>query len=48
MCLIAWKENVVKLLKVLGLSPHSDPLRVQISRKAEVAKAIELLEFRKY
>jgi len=41
-------KNVVKLLKVLGLSPHSDPLRVQISRKAEVAKAIELLEFRKY
>ncbi|RJQ35148.1 hypothetical protein C4568_01495 [Candidatus Parcubacteria bacterium] len=39
---------VVKLLKVLGFSPHYDALRVQISRKTEVANAIELLGFRKY
>ena len=41
-------NNVVKLLKVLGFSPHSDSLRVQISKKAEVERAVELLEFRKY
>ena len=41
-------KNVTKLLTVLGLSSHSDPLRVQISKKAHVARAIELLEFRKY
>jgi|SRR3989344_7656170 len=39
---------VSKLLTVLGLSPHSDPLRVQLSKKAHVERAIELLEFRKY
>ena len=41
-------KNVAKLLTVLGFSPHSDPKRVQISRKDQVASAIELLGFRKY
>ncbi len=41
-------KNVVKLLKVLGLSPHFDSLRVQISKKNEVERAVELLQFRKY
>ena len=41
-------KNVVKLLKVLELSPHYDSLRVQISKKHEVLKAVKLLRFRKY
>ena len=41
-------KNVVKLLKMLGLSPHYDSLRVQISRKNEVLRAVELLKFRRY
>ena len=41
-------KNVVKLLKMLGLSPHHDSLRVQISRKNEVLRAVELLKFRRY
>ena len=41
-------KNVVKLVKVLGLSPHHDKVRVQLSRKSEVEKALQLLKFRKY
>ncbi|HCJ52170.1 MAG TPA: hypothetical protein DHV25_00415 [Candidatus Kerfeldbacteria bacterium] len=41
-------KNVVELLKMLELSPHHDSLRVQISKKDQVARAIKLLEFRKY
>lgn len=41
-------KNVVTLLKVLGLSPHYDTSRVQISKKEEVERAVELLRFRKY
>lgn len=41
-------NNVSKMLKMLGFSPHSDPVRVQLSRRAEVEKAVALLEFRKY
>jgi intein/homing endonuclease len=41
-------KNVVKLLKILGFSPHADFRRVQISRKREVERAIEMLQFRKY
>ncbi len=41
-------KNVVKLLRMLKLSPHDDALRVQLSRKSEVERAIELIEFRKY
>lgn len=45
---IALLKNVQKLLTVLGFSSHSDRLRVQISKKAHVMRAVELLEFRKY
>ena len=41
-------KNVVELLKMLELSPHHDSSRVQISKKDQVARAIKLLEFRKY
>lgn len=41
-------KNVVKLLKMLGLSPHHDSLRVQISKKEQVVRAVKLLEFREY
>ncbi len=41
-------KNVVKLLKILGFSPHHDSHRVQISRKQEVTDAVEMLRFRKY
>lgn len=41
-------KNVVTLLRVLGFTPHYDKLRVQLSRKAEVERAVRLLEFRKY
>ena len=41
-------KNVVKLLRVLGFSPHFDLKRVQLSRRAEVERAMNLLEFRKY
>jgi hypothetical protein len=41
-------KNVRKLLKVLGFSSHSDSLRVQISKRNEVMKAVKLLQFRKY
>ena len=41
-------KNVVKLLKVLGFSPHADAKRVQLSRRAEVERVLSLLEFRKY
>lgn len=41
--------NVVyNLLKRLGLHPHMTKYNVQISRKAEVAKAMKLLQFRIY
>jgi len=41
-------KNVEKSLRVLGFSPHSDRVRVQLSKKDQVAKAVELLGFRKY
>ena len=41
-------NNVVRLLRVIGLSPHYDSLRVQISKKDHVARAIKLLKFREY
>ncbi len=41
-------KNVIKLLTVLGFSPHWDSRRVQLSRKSEVERAIKELEFRKY
>lgn len=41
-------KNVSKLLTVLGFSPHSDSLRVQISKKNEVMRAVKLFRFRQY
>jgi len=41
-------KNVSELLKVLGFSPHSDTLRVQLSRRNEVLGAVKLLRFRRY
>lgn len=41
-------KNVIKLLKVLGFSPHFDLKRVQLSKRTEVERAIKEIEFRKY
>ena len=43
-------NNVFRLLKKLGFHPHmsKDNYKVQLSKKAEVLKAVELFEFRKY
>ena len=43
-------KNVFVLMKKLGFHPHVSESNhsVQISRKVEVAEAVELLEFRKY
>ncbi len=40
--------NVFIGLKKLGFNPHRDAIRVQISRREEVYKCMELLNFRKY
>ncbi len=39
---------VFNLLKELGFNPYINSNRVQLSRKAEISRIIELLEFRKY
>lgn len=41
-------NNVYKGLKILGFHPHRDNLRVQISKKEEVYRCRDLLQFRKY
>ena len=41
-------ENVYELMVSLGFHPSRDAKRVQISRKDEVQRAVELLQFRKY
>jgi len=41
-------RNVERLLKKLGFHPHASKDKVQISRKEEVEKASELLQFRQY
>ncbi|MBU1137117.1 hypothetical protein KKD72_01990 [Patescibacteria group bacterium] len=41
-------DNVNCSLKKLGFNPHSDKIRVQISRKEEVYRCKDLLQFRKY
>jgi len=43
-------QNVFRLMVKLGFHPHAsrNNYSVQISRKAEVCRAIELLQFRKY
>ncbi len=40
--------NVFNLMTKLGFHPHISSHQVQISKKAEVYAAMELLEFRKY
>jgi len=41
-------RNVFRLMKKIGFHPHVSSEQVQISKKAEVYKAMELLQFRKY
>ncbi len=41
-------KNVYTLLIRLGFHPHKSPTQIQISKKIEVYKAMELLQFRKY
>ena len=41
-------ENVFRLMKSLGLHPHKGKYQIQISKKEEVKKAVELLRFRRY
>lgn len=41
-------KNVFSLLKQLDFHPHMRYCDVQVSRKAEVVRLIELLQFRKY
>ncbi len=41
-------ENVYRLMITLGFHPTKGEKRVQISRKEEVRRAVELLHFRKY
>jgi len=41
-------ENVSQLMQGLGFYLSKDKLRVQISRKAHVERAVRLLQFRKY
>ncbi len=40
--------NVKILLEKLGFHPHRSSVMIQLSRKEEVFKAIQVLEFRKY
>ena len=39
---------VFRLVRRMGFHPHRDKVRVQISRKEEVRRAADLLQFRKY
>lgn len=41
-------DNVFRLVKKLGFHPHKDTSRIQISRKKEVFKFLNLIQFRKY
>jgi len=41
-------NNVFEGMSVLGFHPHRSKYQIQISKKAEVYGAIDLLEFRKY
>ena len=41
-------DTVFELLCTLGFHPSRDAKRVQLSRKAEVSEAVQLLEFRRY
>lgn len=41
-------NNVYRLVKRLGFHPHKSSTMIQVSRKDEVTKLTELLEFRKY
>jgi hypothetical protein len=39
---------VYRLVQKLGFHPHKSPTMIQLSRKDEVARLVELMEFRKY
>lgn len=41
-------KNVYRLLKKLGFHPHRNSVCVQISKKEEVSKFLEITQFRKY
>ncbi len=41
-------ENVFKLMTELGFHPHRGKYQIQISKKEEVCKGVELLQFREY
>lgn len=41
-------DNVFRLMVYLGFHPHKSKYQIQISKKDEVYKAAELLNFRKY
>ena len=41
-------ENVFDLVSILGFHPHKSKDMVQLSRKEEVFKFLELIQFRKY
>lgn len=41
-------KNVFEALQVLGFHPHRDYKRVQVSKREEVFKIVDLIKFRKY
>ena len=45
---ISMLENVFELVSKLGFHPHKSKCMIQISRKEEVFKFLDLIEFRKY
>lgn len=45
---ISMLDNVYKLLIKLGFHPHKSQNQVQLSKKEEVCRIIELLQFREY
>lgn len=45
---ISMLKNVFNLVKKIGFHPHESKYMVQLSKKNEVSKFIDLIEFRKY
>jgi len=41
-------ENVFRLVSKIGFHPHKSRDMIQLSRKEEVLKFLDLIEFRKY
>ncbi len=41
-------KNVYKALRVLGFHPHKSPDKIQVSRKKEVYKLRDLIQYRQY